>query len=184
MRFPLIPPLLLAAAIPAIASCTAGEADAPRNDPAPDAKAQRAANEAAPANDPDLADMTRAIYAMYADIDAVEMTNPPLPMTEELADLFAAERDASAASGGEPVHLDFAWVIGGAQDYELGPVTVTEEPIEPGMTMLVADFTNLGEPQKVRYVLVSQDDDWLLDDIVVEGPGDNATSVADQLRGF
>ena len=179
MRLRSFPAAVLLALIGPIAGC----ADSGAGDDAAATTSETGSDSAGPTADgaPDTAAIADAVRAMYANPDAVDTGNPPLPMSEDLAALFAA---VGTGANGAPETLDYAWLIGGAQDYELGPVTVTEEPVEPGMTMLRANFTNFGEPQVVRYIFRDQDGQWLLDDIVVDEAGGNATSVADLLRGF
>ncbi|MGP1352704.1 MAG: hypothetical protein ACTS1Z_05220 [Parasphingopyxis sp.] len=115
------------------------------------------------------------VAALYDDPFAVDTLNPPLPMTDELAALFAAERALVEASDGMPGNLDFAWHIDG-QDAEITELAITHEPIAPGLVAVIARFENFGEPRTVRYLWAQQGADWRLADIVI-GEAEDAMAV-------
>ncbi|MGP1283359.1 MAG: hypothetical protein ACTS1X_10320 [Parasphingopyxis sp.] len=122
------------------------------------------------------------VAALYADPFAVDTLNPPLPMTAELAALFAAERAAAEANEGLAPNLDYAWHVDG-QDAEITGLAITREPIAPGLVAVIARFENFGEPRTVRYVWAQQGADWRLADIVIgEAEDAMAVTLSESLR--
>ncbi|MEO1167112.1 MAG: hypothetical protein AAFW97_00215 [Pseudomonadota bacterium] len=115
------------------------------------------------------------VAALYDDPFAVDTLDPPLPMTDELAALFAAERAAAEANEGLAPNLDFAWHVDG-QDAEITGLAITHEQIAPGLVAVIARFENFGEPRTVRYVWAQQGADWRLADIVI-GEAEDAMAV-------
>ncbi|QLC25819.1 hypothetical protein HFP57_12840 [Parasphingopyxis algicola] len=164
--------LAMLAALPLAAACANGGEDA---DGTMDGGEASAPIEDAGIAPEEAAGLVRRVAALYADPFAVDPLDPPLPMTEELAALFAAERQAAAANEGLAPVLDYAWHVDG-QDAEISELEIMHEPVAPGLVAMVARFRNFGEPRAVRYVWARRGEDWLLADIVI-GESEDAMAV-------
>jgi hypothetical protein len=92
----------------------------------------------------------------------------------KLAALMIKDMNA-AQKRGEPPELDGDPFVG-AQDWEIGPVTITVQDLGPDKATATAKFSNIKEPKTVTYDLVKLANGWRIADI---NWGDN-----DTLRGL
>lgn len=171
--------------LPLTATCGAEAVSEAADDPASEAQGESVADttdapDGAIAPE-DAAALEAQVAALYDDPFSVDTFDPPLPMTDRFAALFAEERALVDAYDGV-ANLDFAWVIAG-QDAAIANLAITHAPIGPGEVAVLARFDNFGEPSMVRYEWVRQGMDWLLDDIVVGADGDPAPIRLSQLLG-
>ena len=88
--------------------------------------------------------------------DPLELYSPTL------IDLWEAME--ARTPDGEVGAIDFDPLIN-AQDYDIVGLAVGDPAINGDQAVVTATFTNLGEPQEIRFTLVRRAEGWKIDDI-------------------
>ena len=169
---------LTALAALSVAACGSGDtranAGAVANEAAP---AKAAETNAAAASNPSAArrgvEDPRAFvaqrYAQYRDHPDSAPDWPAFAYSDRLKALFDAYDAWNHQHEDLVGSLDFDWWIN-AQDWQLGPVTVTETSQDPDHRTETARFTNIDRQEEIRFQFVRQGNRWYLDD-AVQGSG-------------
>ena len=106
---------------------------------------------------------------------------PAFAYSDRLRALFDAY-DAWTAQHQDLVgSLDFDWWTN-AQDWELGPVMLTETRERPDRRTITARFSNAGTPVVNRFIFVRQGTRWYLDEVVNGERGEEGWMLSDLLR--
>lgn len=117
-----------------------------------------AAHAAAPFTDPKaLIDYAYAPY--FNDEFPEDPTEIYSPTLKQLWDTMAEKSQEADV----PI-IDFDPLIN-AQDYEIKDFVIADPVVEGDTALLVASFTNFGEPQEIHFELVRTTEGWLIDDI-------------------
>lgn len=116
---------------------------------------------------PDPSAVIAPLYQPYIARGVMLGLQDQAPWSEEMRAALVAMMERSQAAG-EPI-LDFDPIIG-AQDYEIGGLSVSSEALVQGSHAVVrARFTNLGQNVEVLYDMVWRDNSWRVDNIRGEG---------------
>lgn len=184
--------VLIAGAALGMADC--GRGDTHAEAPAP-ANQAAAAPMAVPANQAKAADNSGARrgvddprafveqrYAAYRNQPSSAPEWPAFAYSDRLKALFDAYDAWNHQHEDLVGSLDFDWWIN-AQDWELGPVAVTETSQDPDHRTETARFTNIDRQEEIRFQFVRQGNRWYLDDAVQgSGHGDDGWTLSALLR--
>jgi hypothetical protein len=109
----------------------------------------------------DPAGLVAYAYQAYESEDPATIDHTDL-YSPSLSALF--ELDAERTPEGELGALDFDPFVNG-QDYRIEDLAIGEPAIDGDQAIVTATFTNLGEPQEMRFTLVRRVEGWKIDDI-------------------
>ncbi|HEV2866627.1 MAG TPA: hypothetical protein VGX37_08925 [Allosphingosinicella sp.] len=180
-------------ALAALSACSGAATTAQKQEPTAVAAPRPAAVPAAPGQANAAAAAARGVEDPHAFVQSTYEAYrrggtesvpewPAFAYSDRLKALFDAY-DAWTAQHDDLVgSLDFDWWIN-AQDWELGPVAVTEEAQGPDRRTERARFTNGGRPEEIRFLFTRSGNRWFLDDVVEgTGSGDGGWTLSQLLR--